>query len=156
MIETFIFTGGCIVGLILGYILGHILGKSLGRRIGEASGFERGLRAKNRQNEASLFEYRSKFDRYQCSRKMLVCRSWDVESLELAATFYVEMMGRSLLDLLLENKVLKPYIVSKEPHQEGEIWTVGLSIYCAADPIGMEFDGLPYIRKGCPKIKNND
>lgn len=147
MIETIIFTVGCIVGLILG----HFLGKSLGRRIGEASGFERGLRAKNRQNEAFLFEYRSKFKRYQCSRKLLVCRSWDVETLELAATSHVEMMGNSLLDLLLENKVLKPYIVSKEPHQEGEIWNVGLSIYCAVDPVGIEFDSLPYIRKGCPK-----
>ena len=145
MFETFIFTVGCVVGLILG----HILGKSLGRRIGEASGFERGLRARTRA--AKLFEYQSKFDRFQCSRKLLVCRSWDVETLELAATSHVEMMGRSLLDLLLENKVLKPYIVSKEPHQEGEIWNVGLSIYCAVDPVGIEFDSLPYIRKGSPK-----
>lgn len=145
MIETIIFTGGCVVGLILG----HILGKRLGRQIGEASGFERGLRARTRA--AKLFEYQSKFDRYQCSRKLLVCRSWDVETLELAATSLVEMMGRSLLDSLLENKVLKPYIVSNEPHQEGEIWNVGLSIYCAVDPVCIEFDSLPYIRKGCPK-----
>ena len=145
MTEIIIFTVGCIVGLVLG----HFLGKSLGRRTGEASGFERGLRARDRA--ANLFEYQSKFDRYQCSRKLLVCRSWDVETLELAATSHVEMMGNSLLDLLLENKVLKPYIVSKEPHQEGEIWTVGLSIYCAVDPVGIEFDSLPYIRKGCLK-----
>lgn len=151
MIETIIFTGGCVVGLSLGLTLGHILGKSLGRRIGEASGFERGLRAKNRQNEAFLFEYRSKFQRYQCSRKLLVRWSWDSETLELAATSHVEMMGNSLLDLLLENKVLIPYIVSKEPHQEGEIWTVGLSMYCAVDPVGTEFDSLPYIRKGSSK-----
>ena len=32
-------------------------------------------------------------------------------------------------------------------NQAGEIFTMGLSIYCAIDPDGMEFDSLPYIRK---------
>ena len=147
MIEIIIFTAGCIVGLILG----HFHGKSLGRRIGEASGFERGLQAQNRTSEATLYEYRSKVQRYQCTGKFKVRRNWDLDELELAANSHVEMMGNSLLDLLLENKVLSPYIVSKEPNQEGEIWTVGLSIYCAPDPVSLEFDSLPYIRKGDSK-----
>ncbi len=142
MIETIIFTVGCIVGLILG----HFLGKSLGRRIGEASSFERGLRAKNQAAEASLFEYRSKFYRYQCSRKFIVRSFWDIESLEMAATSQVYMMGESLLDMLIANRVIRPYIVSRQSQGEAEEWTVAMSLYCAEDPVNMQFDSLPFIR----------
>lgn len=147
MFETLIFTVGCVVGLALGLLIG----KRWGRGIGEVSGFVRGLRAKSRHDDANLFEYRSKFQRYQCSRKLIVRRSWDYETLELASTSIVQLMGNSLLNLLLENRVLRPYIVSKETHNEGEVWSVELSMYCASDPVSMEFDNLPYIRERCQK-----
>ena len=141
MNETIIFIVGCVVGLLFG----HFLGKNLGRRIGEASGFGRGLRAQTRA--AKLFEYQSKLERYQCSRKFVVRSHWDIETIEPAATSQVAMMGESLLDMLIANRVLRPYIVSKQPQGEAEEWTVGLSLYCAIDPVNMQFDSLPFIRK---------
>ncbi len=143
MIETVIFTVGCAIGLILGLFIGS----SRGFQNGERSGFERGLRAKNQAAEASLFEYRSKFDRYQCSRKFIVRSFWDIESLEMAATSQVYMMGESLLDKLIANRVIKPYIVSRQSQGEAEEWTVAMSLYCAEDPVNMQFDSLPFIHK---------
>ncbi len=77
----------------------------------------------------------------------MVRSHWDIETIELAATSQVAMMGESLLDMLIANRVLRPYIVSKQPQGEAEEWTVGLSLYCAIDPVNMQFDSLPFIRK---------
>lgn len=131
-----------VVCLVIGLLVGYIWG----RRSGECSGFERGLRVRDRADSAALREYHSKFKRYQCSRKFLVRSQWDIENLELAATSHVKMMGQSLLDQLIENRVIRPFIVSKEQHGEGEIWNVCVSMYCATDPACMEYDSLPFIR----------
>jgi len=148
MIETVIEISLGVIALLTGLSLGY----SWGRRKGESSGFERGLRAQIRTNEAILNESRTKFERYQCSRKFFVRSSWDIEDIELAATSQVHMMNESIIELLMANKVIRPYILSQELNGNDIVWTVGISLYCAPDPAATEFDPLPFIRRP-PKPK---
>lgn len=143
MIETVIEISMGIIALLTGLSLGY----SWGRRKGESSGFERGLRAQIRTNDAFLNEYRSKFERYQCSRKFFIRSSWDIEDLELAATSQVQMLNESIIKLLIDNKVIRPYILSQELNGNDIVWTVGISMYCAPDPVAAEFDTLPFIQR---------
>jgi len=143
MFETIISISVGIVSLLIGLLLGY----TWGNRKGESSGFDRGLRAQIRTNEALLHEYRTKFNRYQCSRKFIVRSEWDIESLTLAATSQVEMMGESIVQMLINNNVIKPYVVSQELQGSDNVWTVGVSLYCAKDPAFEEYDSLPFIRR---------
>lgn len=143
MIETVIEISMGVIALLTGLSLGY----SWGRRKGESSGFERGLRAQIRTNEAYLNEYRTKFERYQCSRKFFIRSSWNLEDLELAATSQVQIMNESIIKLLMDNKVIRPYILSQELSDNDIVWTVGISLYCSPDPVATDFEALPFIRR---------
>lgn len=131
--------------IVAAAILGYVLGNHRGYR----SGYDNGVAIighTQNTNEALLSEYRSKFERYQCSRKFFVRSSWDVEDLELASTSHVKMMSDSLAQMLIDNKVVRPYVLSREPEGDGEVWNVVISLYCAKDPADAEYDSMPFIR----------
>lgn len=136
MTEIIITIGVGLVCLLVGLVLGYIWGN----RKGESSGFDRGLRAQIKANGAFLNEYRSKFERYQCSRKFFVRSSWDVEDLELASTSQVNMMSESLARLLIDNRVVRPYVVSREP---GAMVRSGMSVFhCIALKIRQQMNTI--------------
>ncbi len=142
MTEFIILISVGVVSLLIGLILGY----SWGNRKGESSGFERGLRTQIKTTDAFLREYQTKFNRYSSSRRFLVRSKWDIEDLKLAATSQVQMMSESLIKMLIDNKVIRPYVLSEKPGTDGLIWHIGISLYCAEDPVTAEYDSLPFIR----------
>lgn len=148
MIETLIFTFGCIIGLSLGLVIGHTRGNK--------TGYKAGLVAGNRLSpESQVFDDflthtdSTKMQRVECSREIRISPDMTPEDVVLARRFEYHQLCQNVAQTLMNQEIIRPVIVDGDIRPYRDIRRIVISFYIASDPA---FDGYPTLSQFCESL----
>lgn len=136
MIESLIFTLGCVAGLALGFMWGH--------RRGFVAGAKTVPYPFSPSSEAVLppFQYsESTVPRFQSIHRLSVVRT--PEERVWQSTYAVKQMCDKIAKKLLADRIIRPVIL-EEDGPDGSPLVIGCSFYAIADPAYNRYPNLTF------------
>lgn len=145
MIETLIFTFGCVIGLSLGLVMGHTRGKRTGYKAGLVAGYR--LSPESQVFDDFLIHTDStKMQRVECSREFRISPDMTPEDVALARRFEDHQLCQNVAQALMNQEIIRPVIVDDEFSPNRDIRRIVLSFYIAPDPA---FEGYSTLWQFC-------
>lgn len=148
MIETLIFTFGCVIGLSLGLFIGHSRGKR--------TGYKAALVAANRLSpESQVFDDflthtdSTEMQKIMCSSEIRISPDMTPEDVALARRYEYHRLCGVVTQALMNQEIIRPVIVDGDIRPYRDIRRIVISFYIAPDPA---FEGYPTLSQFCESL----